>query len=370
MTMSINNLKATPVDGPGAWTGADLAQDASWRYGLEPRHLVELENVLAGIRRRGLEFAEVCRSDMPLPSLTTMLAAITDDLRDGRGFAVLQGFPVDQFPIEDLEILYWGLCTHLGTGMTQNSDGGLIHYVTEGKRRPSQGRRGVGFPRRTPLHVDLMDVVSLLCVRQAPDDPPSWLGSSLTVYNWFLRERPEDLARLYEGFAWDRMDEHGEGEAPASPYRVPVFSRINDTVSCRYNRNWMTNAAQRTGAPFTEKETALLNAFDDTAHANRLAFPFGPGDIQFCNNYTVLHGRDAHQTETENTRQRLLMRIWLDIPNFRQFADESIVRYGIGRHGRLGWSAYDRAAGKTERPRPRRDDGAPLITINAAAVAD
>ena len=153
--------------------------------------------------------------------------------------AVLRGFPVEDRPLADIELAYWGLCAHLGTGMTQNSDATLIHYVTEGRLRPNQGTRGVGRPDASPLHVDLTDCVSLLCVRQAPDDPPSWLASSTRVFNELLDEHPDALPPLLDGFEWDRMGEHGPGETPTSGYLVPVFSVADGQVSCRYHRYWM-----------------------------------------------------------------------------------------------------------------------------------
>ena len=56
----------------------------------------------------------------------------------------------------------------------------------------------------------------------------------MAVYNEILRRRPDALERLYQGFEWDRMDEHGDDEDPTSGYRVPVFSQAGGKVSCQY----------------------------------------------------------------------------------------------------------------------------------------
>lgn len=347
-----------PITDASAWHGAGLQSDQSWEYRLEDVHLADLDRALSAVKRDGLRLAEVTRQAFPLPALAPVLSNVADDLRAGRGFALLRGFPVEAYPFEDLEILYWGLCSHIGTGLTQNSEAGFIHYVTDGARRPKQGKRGVGFPKESTLHVDLMDIVSLLCVRQAPDDPPSRVASSITVYNEILRRRPDALARLYDGFEWDRMDEHGEGEAATSGYRVPLYSQAHGVVSCRYNRNWINSAAVRKDSPLSAEDGEILDLIDEVAFETRFEFPFHAGDIQFCNNYTVLHGRAAHQVEPAEERKRVLMRIWLDMPGFRQFADEAVVRYGIGRHGQIGWSAEEMLAGGNRTARVRRDDGA------------
>ncbi len=354
----MNDQTYRPVTDASAWHGADFATDRSWEYHLEDKHIGELTQALAAVKDRGLALAQIGPDDFSLPTLFVRLRSLGEDLATGRGFALVRGFPVDGFSTEDLSLMYYGLCRHIGMGMTQNSDGGLVHYVTDGALKPNQGKRGVGFPRAARLHVDLMDIVSLLCVRQAADDPHSHLASSATLYNEVLKRRPEFLPRLFQGYEWDRMDEHGDGEAATSGYRVPLFSEKNGAVSCRYNRAWMIAAHVNEKAPLSAEDEAAFDLLDLIAAETRLAFPFNKGDIQFCSNYTVLHGREGHQLEPDEERKRLLIRIWLNVPEFRHFADEAIVRHGIGYHGNLGWTAEELLAGGNKTPRMRRDDGA------------
>lgn len=350
-----------PVSDASVWTGADLEADRSWEYVLSDTHRAELDAALAAAKGKGLGIPDLTKADFPLPSLAPALSGVAEDLRDGRGFAMLRRFPVDGYEYDDIALMYWGLCSHIGTGITQNSEAGFIHYVTDGKLRPQQGKRGVGFPKESRLHVDLMDIVTLLCVRQAPDDPPSRIGSSTAIYNRVLAERPEALPRLFEGFQWGRMEEHGATETPASGYKVPFFSEKNGFISCQYNRAWIENGDKLRGETMSEEDSELLDYVDSVARDVCFEFPFHAGDVQFCSNYTVLHGRAAHEVVPEEDRKRVLMRIWLDMPNFRPFSDEAVIRYGIGRHGQLGWSAEDIRQGHSETPRARREDGAVLV---------
>ena len=354
----MHNIRLDPIDDATVWTGASLEGNRDWEYTLNNQDRSELASALAGVRRGQLRLENISKTDFLLPNLETRLAEISNELRTGRGFVLLRGFPVNEYSYEDLELMYWGLCSHIGLGLTQNGDATFIHYVTDGKRRPSQGRRGVGFPREAPLHIDLTDVVSLLCVRQAPDNPPSWVASSMNAYNGLLRRQPKALERLYEGFEWDRMDEHGRGETPTSGYKVPVFSQKDGVVSCQYNRNWIENAANRRGTPLLVTEIAILDLLDEIAFEARLEFPFTEGDIQFCTNYTVMHGRAAHSVVDEEERKRVLMRIWLDMPGkIRPFVDDALIRYGNGRHGQIGWSPQEMLSGLNTLPRARRPDG-------------
>lgn len=346
------------IDDRSVWRGDTINQDGSFEFQLTDGHRAELECALASVEARGLTVPEISRDTFELPGLAALLDRVTAELRDGRGFALVHGFPVDGHTEAELEKLYWGLCCHVGEGVTQNSEGGFIHYVTDGVRRPRQGTRGVGLPQETPLHVDLTDIVSLLCVRQAPDDPPSRVASSTQLYNEILRRRPDVLDRLFTGFEWGRMGEHGAGESASSGYRVPFFSQANRHVSCRYNRHWVVSLPEDAAYPIGDDELELFDFIDALVHEQCFEFPFRRGDIQFCNNYTVMHGRAAHGTVEDESHKRLLLRIWMNVPGFREFADEAVVRYGIGYHGRLGWTAADVLSGRNERPRARRADGA------------
>ena len=355
----MTTLLTDPVTDRSAWKGADLQTDRDFDLTLNREHLKELA-VAAG-RVTNHSIAELDLSVFRTPALSELMHDVSDELQHGRGFSLIHGFPVDDYPLAQLEKLYWGLCGHLGTAVTQNGQAGLIHYVTDGKLRPSQGTRGVGEPRETRLHVDLSDCVSLLCVRQAPDDPPSRVGSSMNLYNEILRERPRaDLERLYEGFEWDRQNEHAANETPTTGYKVPFFSHANGTVSCRYNRGWSMPAAKRLGIPLPKAEAELLEFVDEINQRDCFEFPFHKGDIQFCNNYTVMHGRAAHDIVSQEEKKRLLLRVWLDFPKARAFSDEGLIRYGVIRHGALGWTVKDLAEGRHRLPRERNEAGIPM----------
>ncbi|MDG2285570.1 MAG: TauD/TfdA family dioxygenase [Alphaproteobacteria bacterium] len=361
MTAEASPVFRSPITEPSAWRPGDLKAGDPWDITLGSREVDDLLSALETARRDGVPLEHVDRGNFPLPNCEPVLARIRDELRQGRGFALMHGFPVEDQKREDIALMYWGFCAHLGIGVTQNSDAGLIHYVTEGRLRPNQGTRGVGNPGKVSLHVDLADCTTLLCVRQAADSPHSQLASSTAIHNALLNRAPEALDRLYEGFAWDRQNEHGETETPTTGYRVPVFSQGEGRVSCRYNRNWITKAAEwSTG--LTDGESDLLDLLDEVAQENRFEFPFLPGDVQFVNNYVVLHGRAPHTPAVSEADARVLMRIWFNMDDVRPFADEAIVRHGILRHGNLGWSAADLVGGLEGRVHPRRpEDQAPLV---------
>jgi hypothetical protein len=355
-----SDIRREPVTEASAWRGRDLEADRSWEYTLTDEHIGELEKALDQAADASL--IELDLASFRHPALTELMRSVRRDVQYGRGIALLHDFPVAGHSYAEIERLYWGLGSHVGTGVTQNSDAALIHYVTDGKLRPQMGKRTVGHPDEVGLHADMSDVVSLLCVRQAPDDPYSRLASSMHIYNELLRQRPDALERLYEGFEWDRHDEHADHETPTSVYKVPVYSHKDGVVTCRYNPGWIKRAYQRLERSLTDEETEIFSFMNSIAAEACIAFPFHAGDIQFANNYTVLHGRAGHGEVSDEDRKRVLMRLWLDFDkDTRPYVHEGLVRYGVVRHGALGWTAGDLAAGRHREPRKRTDKGVSIV---------
>eukprot|EP01052_Picozoa_sp_SAG31_P040230 SAG31_NODE_5778_length_2331_cov_1.497312_1_plen_145_part_00 len=86
---------------------------------------------------------------------------------------------------------------------------------------------------------------------------------------------------------------------------------------------------------------------------DRLSFPFNVGDIQFASNHVCTHGRDGHAEVAEQERKRLLLRVWLDLPGNPAAVDEHVQRYGVIRHGNLGYTAAELRAGLHDHHRHR-----------------
>jgi hypothetical protein len=48
---------------------------------------------------------------------------------------------------------------------------------------------------------------------------------------------------------------------------------------------------------------------------------FAPGDIQFVNNHVIYHARTAFEDDPAQRADRLLLRLWLAMPNSRALPD-------------------------------------------------
>jgi hypothetical protein len=59
-----------------------------------------------------------------------------------------------------------------------------------------------------------------------------------------------------------------------------------------------------------------------------VAMAIEPGDMQFVNNYHVLHGREAYRDDRERGRVRHLKRLWLETDVLAQEDKPAIFRLG------------------------------------------
>jgi hypothetical protein len=147
----------------------------------------------------------------------------------------------------------------------------------------------------------------------------------MTVYNELLRRYPWYVALLYNSFAIDWRGEEPRGAPPT--YREPVYSYFRGRLSCRFAPRFIRSAPQKTGVPLTAVEQEALQIMEDLAEELCFEIPFEPGDIQFINNYVILHGRTGYQDHSEEERKRHLLRLWLKVPGARTLPPE----YGEGR---------------------------------------
>lgn len=329
--------KTLPVTHPSAWLAPAMEVDSAWKITLTPPQQSEILVALANVKNSGLGLVDIDVNTFRLPGLKRLLEEVGTELRNGRGFVLLRGFPVDGLSLEDAELAYCGLCVHLGTPVSQNAAREYFAHITDKGTQPNGFARGYATNRDAKFHIDLTDVVGLLCLRQAREGGISRIASSISVLNALITERADLLPVLLEGFPWDRRDENAPEEAPIGP-RIPVFSEKDGLWACRYNRNFIESAFRRQNSAIP---TIVSEAFDfmDAAAGrpeHMLEMDFQPGDIQFLSNDTVLHARTEFLDHPEPERKRMLLRAWLQMETPRPLADPDILRDAFVRYGYLG----------------------------------
>ncbi len=304
-----------PSDSPSAWTGRALRDADDWTLRLTAADNVELRAAIAHARQVGAAIPALGRDDFPLPRLARRLAAMLDEVMDGRGFVLVRGFDLSGLSIPDAALAYWGLGAHLGAGRAQNAQGDLLGHVTDLGVDYRTDPRVRGYQTRLvlPFHNDALDVVGLLCLHPAREGGLSRIVSSTAIHDALLERRPDLLRVLYEPFWLDRRGEAPDGKPPA--YAGACFERFEGRLFCRYNRGFIESAQRHPEVPrLSEAQRAALDAVDALCADPdmHLDMSLEPGDMQFLCNYSTLHSRTDYVDWPERERRRYLLRLWLD----------------------------------------------------------
>jgi len=322
----------TPILGPCAWYGQDMARSSRWVRTLRPVAIREIDAALRAAQARGLPWHETTRERFPLPGLKDDLAEIAAELEDGCGLVKLRGLPVERYEAPELRQVWFGIGSHLGLPVYQNCRGELMREIRDegagvGERYgqlKTEGQAGVflsSYARTVSsgalrFHTDRCDVVGLLCVRQAQAGGLSRLCSSATVHNEILARRPDLLEILFQDFYRSRLGEEAGGAAQV--YRLPVFGLRDGKLTSHYSLTYIEAAQRLAGVPpLTAAQREAIGLLTALAEALSFEMALEPGDMQFLNNHVVYHARTAFTDDPVAGRTRLLYRLWLSTPNGR-----------------------------------------------------
>jgi len=317
-------IRKTPITGPAAWKGADMAGDTSWLYQLSAEVAATLDAALAHVKARGLTFPNFGKEDFPVGDWIQVLHHYSDELENGRGFLVLRGLPVERYTEEEINILYYGIGLHMGVPVRQNPRGDLLGLVMNVGDVTKKTTRVYETNLYLPYHSDPSDVVGLLCVRKAKHGGLSSLVSVAAIYNEILQKHPEYLGLYYRTWYFSHLCED-------LPSLSPIFSHHQGKLSCRYLRQYIELGHEIRQLPLSKVEIEALDLFDEIMHRAdfRLSMMLEPGDLQFANNYAVLHSRNEFEDHGVHELNRKMLRLWLKMPNARELAPEFPGRNGF-----------------------------------------
>ncbi|MEI9965597.1 MAG: TauD/TfdA family dioxygenase [Caulobacteraceae bacterium] len=255
---------------------------------------------------------EIGRADFDHPAVNALMARVRADVMDGRGLSVIAGLDPARYAPADYERLYWGMGTHLGRGVVQSFFGDWVARV---EKNPNLPFRGTTTDIELRAHTDFHEVMSLASISLPEHGGVSGFVSSLAVHNEVWKARPDLLRPLYEG--WYNVS---VGQKTADPYKTPIYSLVDGKVSCFYNRVFFQRPEDG-GAPLPADLLEAMALMDSIAARPdiRADFTLEPGEVAFWHNFTIMHSRTAF--EDSPARHRLLLRLWLNVPDGRPMAE-------------------------------------------------
>jgi len=298
---------------PGTISGSPRGDD--YLFELTDAHLDEIDAALIEAEARTDDVLDIAAEHFPLPTLGAALRDVADDLMNGRGVVLIRGVDVERYGKDRATSIYWSIGAHLGAPWPQNAKGHLLGDVTDqgktGADPTSRGNElgGVGLP----FHSDGSDLVGLFCLDPGKSGGESVVANAVTCHNELVRDEPELAAALYEPFPYDLRGEHKPGSRQW--YTMPIFNRFGDRLFVRYIRPYISSSRRQDDAPrVSDVGLEAMNRLDAMCNDPdyHVSMLMESGDMQFVNNYHVLHARQPYLDDRENGMVRHLKRLWLE----------------------------------------------------------
>ncbi len=294
------------------WTAEDMRDPAVWTELLDAGEQAELDAALRTAQRASDNFLEIGAADFPLPTLSKRIAKMKDELVNGRGVVRIRGLDRARYDNDEMCLIYWGVGAHLGKPWAQNAKGHVLGDVTDHGKPVDHNSRGneIG-GLKLPFHCDGSDLVGLMCLDPGAEGGLSRIANCVALHNILVRERPDLAEALYEPLPYDFRGENKPGSKPF--YFVPGFTDWGERLFMRLIPPYIFASQRHPDAPrLTDKQQEALIWINDMAESGRfnVEMAFEAGDMQFINNYHVLHGRAAYADKPGQVRH--LKRLWLE----------------------------------------------------------
>jgi len=315
MSTTINGLN--PISAPWVWSADELASEHDWIIQIDSNALEDISIALSSIKKFSPLLKKITAQNFLLPSMRNTFLRVKQLLTKGPGVCLLRGIPVDLYPREEIDLILWGLGTHVGQAIPQSFRGDMVGEVMD-MTHTGDSRRAYRSPLPLNLHIDSVDVAGLLCLRRAKRGGMSLVTSSFAIHNAILAEQPELMPALYDGYHCRHSESNDSGENPTTPHRVPVFGLVGDQMVCNFHARPMARSLVQDNLISDPKALESLEVFKTTSERKDLVHKMmlQPGDLQFLNNRTVLHGRTEFEDYDSLDRKRLMLRLWLSMPDW------------------------------------------------------
>jgi Taurine catabolism dioxygenase TauD, TfdA family len=297
------------------WRAGEVTDEAAWTEVFTEGEVAEIDAAIAHAQAKSDDLLEIGKADFPLPTLSQRLKKIENDLIHGRGFVRLRGLDRDRYSNDEMCLIYWGIGAHLGKPWAQNMYGHLLGDVTDqGKQVGDPTARGNELGGiKLGFHCDGSDLVGLMCLRNGVSGGLSAVCNSVVLHNELVRQRPDLAEEMYKPQPYDLRGEQKPGAR--GWYEVPVFTEWSGRLFVRLIAPYILASQRHADAPrLTDKAREALTWLDEQAEsgAYSVVMGFEPGDMQFINNYHVLHGRTEYVDDRAAGKIRHLKRLWLE----------------------------------------------------------
>ena len=307
-----------PVTGPSVWTGTELETYDDWRFQLTDAMRAEIRANLDNPAVKALPYGDLTQENFPVPSFAEMGAEIAHQLGCGRGIARLSGLDVENYTTDELKTVFCGLSAYIGVTVSQSHLGDYIGEVMDFRNSGDDRRYHNG--GEFVMHQDpTADITGLLSIRRSMEGGESRLMSAGLAHNILLEEYPELMETIYRGFPYQRTTPDRGDTDLYTPYDIPVFGFSDQGEFQMHYIPYFSEAfIERDALPEDHPAVLAQKAIKDVLWNRPELYISGmmqPGDLQFVSNRVALHSRTDYVDYPEIERARLLLRVWLQLPD-------------------------------------------------------
>lgn len=315
--MNRSQMLTDGVSDDRAWRTSTIDDTAAWYYPISEDCLSSFEAIIRDARCQPGPVTEIARPASSSNGCGECLQPALEALKSGRGFAIIERMPVEQYEVEEALSMYWLIGQVLGIPIVQNIEGTLLYDVRDTGQNVAQGARFSVTNAESSFHNDnsfgepLPDLVGLLCLHTAKSGGQSQLISGYALHNELLENHPDVLETLYQLFCFDRRGQFIDGESPTSQF--PIFHWSGHELTLRYLHYYIQVGHERAGKRLTTDQTMALEVVEGLlSRADfRVEFNLQPGQMLFTNNRWILHNRTAFEDYPDPDHRRHYVRLWL-----------------------------------------------------------
>lgn len=360
------------ISGPTVWSAEEYAAHPErWTHVFSEAEIEELSTAADQFIAQGQPLTGINPGNFALPTLSASMAAVRNEILNGKGFILYKGFPVEAWGSHKCAIAYLGLGTYIGYPVSQNGRGHILGHVKDLGEDSTQidKVRIYRTNARQFFHADDSDAVGLLCIARAEQGGESDVACVHQVWNVLQAEYP-DVAELLTRPVWyfDRKGEVSRGEDPyirtsvfyletpadAAHQQQPTDTPRGQRVYCKWDPYYVRSLTRFSDKgiipPLSAEQVRALEVLEQVCQRVKLHMVLEVGDIQFLTNSHILHARTAYRDHSSDSGmpRRHLMRLWLSTPV-----------------GEGGWRLPFHDADHKKRGGIQVDDTAPVARLDA-----
>jgi hypothetical protein len=254
----------------------------------------------------GIEF--IMAESKLLPETMMEIARLDRCLTHGCRFALIQ--PVEGLSPEQQMAVPWVISNLLGTTLGQNEAGDRFYIVTDRGGKMEEGARYSQTNQGGSFHTDGVnlkegyDYFLLGCVAPAIRGGESILLDGFTILRELQSNDPEVLEILGRDLNWEY-----KGIFKDQFYQEPILKISRNQVHWRYLRNYIEEAAVKTGVPLSFETIHAMDRLDEALAkpSFQLRYALKAGETLAINDRTLFHGR----TPFEDAPEAVPLEAWL-----------------------------------------------------------